>query len=62
MPKIKQIQANWKGGIDVFKLLKEKTTLLEDIKIDIFKASDAINELEGPTLIKGSMLIWPNEL
>ena len=41
----------------------ETFTILEDHKsVMFFKMSDVIKELEGPLLIKGSMLISPNEL
>ena len=51
-PKIKQIQASWKGRVDILKSLKAKSILLEDKKSAIFfKVVDAINELEAPPLI-----------
>ena len=60
---IRQIQVGWKGRDDIMKTLMEKVTLLEDWNSSIFfKVSDAIKELEGPPLIKDSMLISPNEL
>ena len=62
IPRIKQIQASWKGKIYILKSLKETTTLLEDRKNTIFfKVDNSITELKGPTLIKHSTLITPNE-
>lgn len=44
IPRIKQIQSGWKGGVDIIKSLKENATLLEDTKSAIFfKLCDAIN-------------------
>ena len=63
LPRIKQIQASWKGRVDILKSLMEKVTLLEDRKSAIcFKVYDAIKELEGPPLIKCSRFLLPNEL
>lgn len=45
------------------KSLIENVTLLEDRKNAIFfKVSDAIKGLDGLPMIKGSMLIFPDEL
>ena len=58
MPRINQTQVGWMGIIDILKSLKEKATLIEDMKSSIFfNVSNDINELEVPPLIKGSMLI-----
>ena len=63
IPRIKQIQASWKGRIDILNSLKEKSTLLEDRKSAIFfKVFDAIIELEDPPLIKDSKFISTDEL
>ena len=60
---IKQIQAGWKGRIDILKSLKEKCTLLEDIKSAMFfKVSNPIVELGVPPLIWDSKLISPDNL
>ena len=62
-PKAKQIQAGWKGRIDILKSLKEKSTLLEDKKSTIFfKVFDVVVELECPPMLRDSTLISPNEL
>ena len=51
-PRVKEIQAGWKGRIDILKSLKEKCALLEDRKSDMFfKTYDAIATLGGPSLI-----------
>ena len=62
-PRIKQIQAGWKGRVDILKPLMENVTLLEDGKSAIFfKVFDAIKGLEGPPLIKHSTLILAAKL
>ena len=49
--------------VDILKSLIENVTLLEYKKSSIFfKLYDSIKKLEGTRLIKGSMLISPNEL
>ena len=66
LPNVKihsQIQARWKGHVDILKELKEKATLLEDKKRTIFfKVFDVVNEIEGPCLTKDSMLLLHDEL
>ena len=43
-PRIKQIQAGWKGKFDIMKSLKEKCTLLKDKKsVIFFKVSNSIS-------------------
>ena len=62
-PKIWQIQAGWKGRIDIMKSLKEKWTFQEDKKsVIFFKISNAIVELGGPLLVWDSVNVSKNEL
>lgn len=43
-PRIKQIQAGWKGMIDIMKSLKEKCMFLEDKKISTFNTKITITK------------------
>jgi hypothetical protein len=61
--RLKKIQDGWLGRVDILlKLSATFDTLMENKSVLFLKFIDMIKELEGPILIKDSMLLNKNQV